>query len=207
MNDDILELLEKWANSKGISKDVIGKIYDNIDAGDLITLISAFDNKDFDTVSQIYNKTKAEMSANFNNIKESLSNIGIIDLENLYHKLPISSLKTEHLSESHIKTLIYDTIEEGIVSSMNAATASTKVPSTTQNQKNAVSPQQKQQLLKQNNNLKVTSSITGLNVEDEIVGTQFDANPENSLVVVKDPANSNQVKVLNMDDVNIIDQD
>jgi len=220
MNNDILSNLKKWFKSNGLNPNNAEKFYDNINAGDLVTLMTAFNNNDLDTVAQIYNKTKAEMSSSYGVIKDSFSNLRMNDITSLYQRLPISSVRTNHLSESHIRTLIFDSINEGIVSSMNAAKSSTGSVNTPKiqpqnNQQlsnpqntddNEMSIQQKQQALTQNKNLKVTTG--GIGSEEDVLGTQFDpSNPQNSLVVVKDPSNQNKVQVLNLNDVNVIDQE
>lgn len=228
--NDIIEDLTKWLHANGIQKPSAEELYNNIDAGDLVTLITAFEHKDHDTIAQIFNKTKAEMSSNFNSIKESYSLSSMFELENLYQKLPVTSYRTDYLSEAHLRTLIYDAITEGIVSSMNSAKSSTGQDSVsntvnqnsqqlqnaqnnqiqqtanTPNNDNLVTAQQKQQILKQDPNTKVT--FGGIGNEDDVLGTQLDpSDPNNSMVVVKDPNNQNQVKVLNINDVNLIDQD
>ena len=215
---DIQELstqLQKFADAQGLNIDV-DAVLQTMDAGDFVEINQAIDNSDNRSILKILQKYRAramESYQYFNGTKliESdelrvIDEMGYNELVENYHSFVQGALHDHsHLSLSEMKALV----KEDLTSTLgNAITNNDNKNQTTVNPE--VQAKMKQAELQKNTgnpNFNVTvPNGTGSSVE-QVLGVDVGSNPDQSLVVTKDPNQANQVQVFGLNDVEPVQED
>lgn len=215
---DIQELgtqLQKFADAQGLNVDV-DAILQTMDAGDFVEINQAIDNNDNRSILKILQKYRARAMESYQYFSGSkliesdelrvIDEMGFNELVENYHSFVQGALHDHsHLSLSEMKALV----KEDITSTLgNALTNNDNQNQTTVNPQ--VQAKMKQAELQKNTgnpNFNVTvPNGTGSSVE-QVLGVDVGSNPEQSLVVTKDPKQANQVQVFGLNDVEPVQED
>ena len=217
---EIATELDKFSQANGLNVNVEA-VLKNMDAGDFVELNHAMDKSDNRTIIKILQKYKARMSENFKKFKDTkiiegytLDLLTPDELNKLYKETCSFSLQdNSHLTLAEMKTLIFDTLNEDLTSSL---TTNQLVKQNTATQQGQVNPQT-QTKLKQadlqrnstNSNYKVTvpGDTAGSTELANVVGVDIGSTPDRTLVVTKDPSKPNQVNVFGINDVQTVDEE
>lgn len=215
---DIQELgtqLQKFADAQGLNVDV-DAILQTMDAGDFVEINQAIDNNDNRSILKILQKYRAramESYQYFNGTKliESdefrvIDEMGYNELVENYHSFVQGALHDHsHLSLSEMKALV----KEDITSTLgNAITNNDNKNQSTVNPE--VQAKMKQAELQKNTgnpNFNVTVPNGNGSSIEQVLGVDVGSNPEQSLVVTKDPNQANQVQVFGLNDVEPVQED
>ena len=215
---DIQELstqLQKFADAQGLNVDV-DAILQTMDAGDFVEINQAIDNSDNRSILKILQKYRARAMESYQYFSGSrliesdelrvIDEMGFNELVENYHSFVQGALHDHsHLSLSEMKALV----KEDLTSTLgNAITNSDNQNQSTVNPE--VQAKMKQAELQKNTgnpNFNVTvPNGTGSSVE-QVLGIDVGSNPNQSLVVTKDPKQANQVQVFGLNDVEPVQED
>jgi len=215
---DIQELstqLQKFADAQGLNVDV-DAILQTMDAGDFVEINQAIDNSDNRSILKILQKYRARAMESYQYFSGSrliesdelrvIDEMGFNELVENYHSFVQGALHDHsHLSLSEMKALV----KEDLTSTLgNAITNSDNQNQSTVNPE--VQAKMKQAELQKNTgnpNFNVTvPNGTGSSVE-QVLGIDVGSNPNQSLVVTKDPNQANQVQVFGLNDVEPVQED
>lgn len=215
---DIQELgseLQTFADAQGLNVNV-DSILQSMDMGDFVEINQAIDNNDNRSILKILQKYRARAMEGyqyFNGTKliESdefrvIDEMGYNELVENYHAFVNGALHDHsHLSLSEMKALV----KEDLTSTLGNAITNTD----NKNQQTvdpAAQAKMKQAELQKNTgnpNFNVTvPNGSGSSVE-QVLGVDVGSNPEQSLVVTKDPNQANQVQVFGLNDVQPVQED
>lgn len=215
---DVQELgteLQHFADAQGLNVNV-DAILQTMDAGDFVEVNQAIDNNDNRSLLKILQKYRAramESYQYFNGTKliESdelrvIDEMGYNELVENYRAFVHGALHDHsHLSISEMKALI----KEDLTTTLGNAIANTDNKNQ-QTMDPATAAKMKQAELQKNTgnpNFNVTvPNGTGTSVEP-VLGVDVGSNPEQSLVVTKDPNQTNQVQVFGLNDVQPVQED
>lgn len=215
---DVQELgteLQHFADAQGLNINV-DSVLQTMDAGDFIEINQAIDNNDNRSILQILQKYRAramESYQYFNGTKliESdelrvIDEMGYNELVENYRSFVNGALHDHsHLSISEMKALI----KEDLTTTLGNAITNTdnKNQQTVDPAAQAKLKQAELQKNTGNPNFNVTvPNGTGSSVE-QVLGVDVGSNPEQSLVVTKDPNQANQVQVFGLNDVQPVQED
>ena len=215
---DIQELgseLQTFADAQGLNVNV-DSILQTMDAGDFVEINQAIDDNDNRSILQILQKYRAramESYQYFNGTKliESeqlrvIDEMGYNELVENYLAFVNGALHDHsHLSISEMKALV----KEDLTATLGNAITNTDNKNQ-QTMDPAAQAKLKQAELQKNTgnpNFNVTvPNGSGSSVE-QVLGVDVGSNPEQSLVVTKDPNQANQVQVFGLNDVQPVQED
>lgn len=209
--------LQKFADANGLQMDV-SQALSAMDAGDFVEINQAMDNSDNRAIMQVLQKYKARMSESYKlftskKINESaevssLNALTVNELVGFYKQHCAFALRENaHLTLAEIKTLVFDELNEDLTSTLSANQINKQNTSTQQTQINPqTAAKLKQTQLQQNannQNFKVTvpGQSSGSTEIEPVVGVDVGPTTDQTLVVTKDPNQSNQLSVFGLDDV------
>lgn len=204
--------LQKFADANGVSAD-INSILDNMSSGDFVEISQAMDNSDNVTIMNIIQRYRARLHESYKNFDakslyesnssiELVKNMGFNELYENYKSFVYGATSDiSHLSLQEMQTLVFE--------DMNSQIKAQAVAGRNSSQQGSIDPAQQlrqtQSELQQNSgnpSYKVTvPGEQGKNSLEQVVGVDIGQNPQQSLVVTKDPTNQNQVQVHNLSDV------
>lgn len=215
---DIQELgtqLQKFADAQGLNVDV-DAILQTMDAGDFVEINQAIDNNDNRSILKILQKYRARAMESYQyfsgtKLIESdelrvIDEMGYNELVENYHSFVQGALHDHsHLSLSEMKALV----KEDLTSTLgNAITNNDNKNQSTVNPE--VQAKMKQAELQKNTgnpNFNVTVPNGNGSSVEQVLGVDVGSNPEQSLVVTKDPNQANQVQVFGLNDVEPVQED
>lgn len=219
-NQELVQELQIFADAHNLNMDV-QQAFENIDAGDFITINQAIDSNDNVQIMKILQKYKAQVNENYSKF---LSGVNLTESMNGIKELPIQKLKKlyekfckgaisdiSHLSTIELQTLVYEDMNTSLAGAQSRASALANA-NTMQNQPNI----QTQNKLKQNEllqkgnsgNMKVQVPGQNGNVDiTDVVGIDVANNTDQSLVVTKDPNKQGNVEVFSINDVSPVNEE
>lgn len=214
---DIQELstqLQRFAEANGLQMDVQAAL-NQMDAGDFVEISQAIDNSDNRSIMHILQKYRAVTNENYKYFEgtkliesesvQFFNDMGVDELvENYRSFVKGATYDHSHLTLSQMRTLVM----EDLTTSLGAISNNDNQNQTTMNpQAQAKLKQAELQKQAGNPNFNVTvPNGTGDSIEP-VVGVDIGSSPEKSLVVTKDPSQTNQLQVFGLNDVEPVQED
>jgi hypothetical protein len=155
MENQTLMLLQKWAKANNTGSAQFKEVSKSLTASDYVSLQTAFDNKDYDAVTDIFYSVQAETSESFDNFNKNLhESIVPNDIYSQVLQLNEQQLRrvvsdmipfNTQLTLNHLRSVVYEGIkryrkmEEALTSSVTS-----NVNSSTSNPNDINSPESQQ---------------------------------------------------------------
>ena len=222
--NNIQDVLHKWAKSVGYDESDIDEILEALEASDYVTIDCAINEKNWDLVKQVFNRTQANLTESVfgGDLYESqdvivsmINGLDIIQLYEYYQKIPTSSISTSCMTINEVKTQVYmHGIVEEILSSTQPAQSAVK-PLTSVNKVASRPPQATQQMQNQNKpqaqaqpqnqsmqDLMKKQTSLSADQEVEVLGSDGNAQTQNIVSVDVDHNAPQNTKVLTRSSTN-----
>ena len=124
VENDLLHMAQKWAEANGMATSDVSKVLERMPASDHVAFSIALDDKDYDTVSQMYKHNQAQVTESFKYFNgtaiyvnhargtclHALSNASVTQIAEMYRSLPGSTYAINRLSNADMCSCIFETL-------------------------------------------------------------------------------------------------